>query len=493
MQATLDTVALKHVTKALTCLSKYGDDLILQATPERLLLHTTNSSSTAYGRFVYRNQFFTRFKVGNSAVGDDPEEVESVDGQLSIKALLSILKHRTVEKSVHKCELSIVHGELPSTGSTSDEEHDSFESKLILRLHCKHGIIKTHKLLLSETSRHMAPNVPDCLEQSRLSIGPKAIGDMIDHFPMSKSPKSDPQLIWSFSDDEVNVRSQESTPDSRGTSQLTTELTVGAEEFDTYAIATSPIIIAFHLREFNAAIAFAESCSLTLDLRFTDPADPLFIEAEGGDLYDTLFIISMSQVTGVTTSNVNKQIRPTRPPSKKRPLEEDRAPVASGSRSTVNELAKKKPNKAVVPVDARSVRDTSSIRDTSAPAKSMPPPTLPASAMRRPPSELSYADEYEPPHQEQPLFLPSTQLSQADQELIRESGLGIEDMNMDEFNAMMDDDGEDLFDGGGDDLRGDVDMDAHGVEGDDIEDTQFAPTQDDPLSSDRTFRPLFDD
>ena len=36
-----------------------------------------------------------------------------------------------------------------------------------------------------------------------------------------------------------------------GKGQLLTELTISAEEFDTYDIYSSPITIAFHLREFN--------------------------------------------------------------------------------------------------------------------------------------------------------------------------------------------------------------------------------------------------
>lgn len=132
------------------------------------------------------------------------------------------------------------------------------------------GVVKTHKLLLGEPSKHMAPGIPDSLEQSRLCIGPKAIRDLIDHFPLSKSAKSDPQLIWSFSDEDVQIRTQESSLDSRGafyrlsrrlelscflsgSAQLSTELTVAAEEFDTYAIYISPIVIAFHLREFNVS------------------------------------------------------------------------------------------------------------------------------------------------------------------------------------------------------------------------------------------------
>lgn len=92
-------------------------------------------------------------------------------------------------------------------------------------------------------------------------------------------------------------------------------------------------------------------------------------------------------------------------------------------------------------------------------------------------SQGAQAQELSPPPQEEPLFLPSSQLSQADQEIIRAAGLGIEDMNMDEFNAMMDDDGEDVHDGR---YRGaDMDVDASGRgEGvEDIDDTQMAPTQ----------------
>ena len=49
-----------------------------------------------------------------------------------------MLKHRTVEKSVEKCELSIVEGGTKSE-TADDEDKDSLESKLIVRLHCKYG------------------------------------------------------------------------------------------------------------------------------------------------------------------------------------------------------------------------------------------------------------------------------------------------------------------------------------------------------------------
>jgi hypothetical protein len=62
----------------------------------------------------------------------------------------------------------------------------------------------------------MAPGVPDAFNESNLTIGPKAVKDMIEHFPLAKGAKSDPQLIWNFGESEVELRSLESSIDTKG-------------------------------------------------------------------------------------------------------------------------------------------------------------------------------------------------------------------------------------------------------------------------------------
>jgi cell cycle checkpoint control protein RAD9A len=47
-------------------------------------------------------------------------------------------------------------------------------------------------------------------------IGPKAMRDMIDHFPSTRG-KADPQLTWVFDDTEVHIRSLENSLNSNGT------------------------------------------------------------------------------------------------------------------------------------------------------------------------------------------------------------------------------------------------------------------------------------
>lgn len=213
------------------------------------------------------------------------------------------------------------------------------------------------------------------------------------------------------------------------------------------------------------------------------------MEAEGADLYETLFIISMSQVTGANTSCLGKPKPARAAQSRKRPLESDSTTWAGGSggnRSNFNgSVAKKRPTKAAVPSDERSIREISSVRKT--PARSMPPPTLSASAMRHfPGPQQSLQRAGAPLEERQPLFFPASQLSQADQELIRDSGLGIENMNMEEFNAMMDDEGEEVLHDDDQQEQVDIQMDVEvNVDDDEIEDTQMAPTQADSNSSDR--------
>ena len=118
----------------------------------------------------------------------------------------------------------------------------------------------------------MAPRVPDTPYQSHVSIGAKALKEMIEHFPAARGPKSDPQLIWHFEDLDVRVKSFEATMDSKGPfclsclrirssthicfagkGQLATELTLPAEEFHVYNVHAPPCTIAFHLREFNVS------------------------------------------------------------------------------------------------------------------------------------------------------------------------------------------------------------------------------------------------
>ena len=163
-----------------------------------------------------------------------------------IQHLLSILKHKNNEKACEKCEFVITDGPSQTTSlEDEDEERDTLESRLTVRLHCKHGkcdlayplstqsfhhrpltivlnvfpwagVVKTHRLSLNPANNLNSPTMADPARESRLIVGPRVIKSLLEHFPFGKGAKSDPQLIWNFGEDEVQLRSLESSVDSKG-------------------------------------------------------------------------------------------------------------------------------------------------------------------------------------------------------------------------------------------------------------------------------------
>lgn len=83
-------IAILVFSKALNCLSKYGDELSIFATSESLSFSATNSSKSAYCRFKYDRAFFSRyrlgaFQTGNIDLSDDVHERQTVTGQIMTK------------------------------------------------------------------------------------------------------------------------------------------------------------------------------------------------------------------------------------------------------------------------------------------------------------------------------------------------------------------------------------------------------------------------
>ncbi|KAI5119131.1 hypothetical protein M0805_005737 [Coniferiporia weirii] len=534
MQATLDAKALKPFTKALSCISRYGDEMIIHAGPDSLVLTSMNQPKTAFCSITYSRTFFRRYSIAQSrtqastAAGpshttggrvSQNEQPPTLKCQLQTKALLSILRHKNTEKSTEKCEFTIIDG-VDTPEEEVREDEDTLESRLIVRLHCKHGIVKTHRLLLNNPTNDDAPAIRSGDNESRLVVQSYAVKEMIEHFPNAKGPRSDPELIWRFDDNEVKVKSMEKGIDAKGKSQLVTELTLGPGEFDVYDIMLAPLTIGFFLREFNAAITLADALLVPVDMRFTRSAEPVYISAET-DVCAMLFVIATNQVRGEDgdaqprnrASVQQKQSHGSHrsasgvPAARKRPLEED-VTVHERTRSTAPDM--RRPS-AAQQNERRSQRTPPPSRSQASASVSWNNFDADADAemddLEQDNAPLPPGSTPErPPTQSQPLFLAS-QLSAADVDAIRASGLGIEDMDAEEFAAMLDEEGEEVNIGGpppaipsGRSASRHIVAGA-GAQGDDLDHDEFesefemGPTQ--PAgrfgSSRKAFRPLFED
>ncbi len=161
-----------------------------------------------------------------------------------------------------------------------------------------------------------------------------------------------------------------------------------------------------------------------LDVRFTDPTAALYVDVLS-DSIEGLFAMSTSRVPGAPAPP------PGAVPSQAR---------SAGSSGSAEGRARKRPREE----DAASRHRTpAKVVERVEPAARF---TRQASAARVP--TLSYASAGRPhslpPHNspEEPLFPPGSQMTAADQEALHASGF--RGMDADEFNAMMEDEGEEV-------------------------------------------------
>ncbi|KAG8895114.1 hypothetical protein FRB99_000758 [Tulasnella sp. 403] len=239
-------------------------------------------------------------------------------------------------------------------------------------------------------------------------------------------------------------------------SQIATSITVEAEEFDLYEVPEPPIAMCFHLREFLAATALAEALSLQLNLSFSDADAPLSITIES-DSHESFFVLAVRRPPESAMAS-----DPAGANAKKRTHEEERA---SAPRKKAMTVVKAEPRRR----DSPSLRtgSNSNASQASEPVFRVPDPPrtsqtpVPGPSQAHQQSNASSSRAASSTQQRpaaRPLFYPISpsasqrqverfdQLSQADQEVIRASGLGIEDMSADELAAMLNDDDEDMED-----------------------------------------------
>lgn len=207
-----------------------------------------------------------------------------------------------------------------------------------------------------------------------------------------------------------------------------------------------------------------------MDIRLTDPIDPIYITLETDDC-TILFIIATNPVRGEDPTRV-------RNPNPRRIVSQasSRAtnPVASGvpaaRKRPFEEGAEEGEGSSVIESSLRGRRDEEVSQSRRTEPRSSFPTSFGISKRGRQsaeeeaetyqddPNGLLGADDDgygippppqsqpqpQPPSQSQSLFL-SSQLSQAQIEVIKESGLGIENMDAEEFAAMLDDnEGEEI-------------------------------------------------
>ncbi|KAF9893882.1 hypothetical protein FE257_010052 [Aspergillus nanangensis] len=254
--------ALLQLHDALICLAKFHDTVAIEAEFDLLRLSVLNSSKTAYSAFVFdADSFFETYAFGIS--GGRNARPDKFACQLYLKALLSVFKGRASgrdkDTAVERCEVEL------------HDETDETECRLVIRMVCGLGVIKSYKLTYEQTTvNHAVFDRNKTLNQ--WSIDPKFIREITDHF----SPSAEQLDVYSDGGKAIFTSFTTKITDGKEVLRqpVHTSVAIDKRDFELFIVEDN-LHVAIALKDFKAIIAHAETAGAMITARYTRPCRPL--------------------------------------------------------------------------------------------------------------------------------------------------------------------------------------------------------------------------
>ncbi|XP_055988071.1 cell cycle checkpoint control protein RAD9A isoform X1 [Sorex fumeus] len=254
---------VKVLGKAVHSLSRVGDELYLEPLEDGLSLRTVNSSRSAYACFLFAPLFFQQYQA--ITPGQDPLRCK-----ILMKSFLSVFRSPAVlEKTVERCCLSL----------------NGRSSRLVVQLHCRYGVRKTHNLSFQDCESLQA--VFDTTLCPHLLRAPaRVLAEAILPFP----PALAEVTLGIGADRRVILRSYQEEEADSSVRAMVTQMSLGEADFQKLQ-AQEGVAVTFCLKEFRGLLSFAESANLSLNIHFDGPGRPA-IFAITDNLLDGHFVLA---------------------------------------------------------------------------------------------------------------------------------------------------------------------------------------------------------
>ncbi|OWK17622.1 RAD9A [Cervus elaphus hippelaphus] len=253
---------VKVLGKAVHSLSRIGDELYLEPLEDGLSLRTVNSSRSAYACFLFAPLFFQQYQAATP--GQD-----QLRCKILMKSFLSVFRSLAMlEKTVEKCCISLNYR----------------NSRLVVQLHCKYGVRKTHNLSFQDCESLQAVFDP-ALCPHVLRAPARVLVEAVLPFP----PALAEVTLGIGRGHRVILRSYQEEADS-AVKAMVTEMSIGEEDFQQLQ-AQEGVAITFCLKEFRGLLSFAESANLSLSIHFDAPGRPAIFAIEDS-LLDGHFVLA---------------------------------------------------------------------------------------------------------------------------------------------------------------------------------------------------------
>lgn len=258
---------IKVLGRAVHSLSRIGDELYLEPTESGLSLRAVNSSRSAFASFLFAPLFFQLYEPG----GRQPDR-ELVRCKVLMKSFLGIFRSLpSLEKTVGKCLILL----------------KPRANRLVVQLHCKYGVTKTHNLAFQECELLQAVfDTQRCA--SSLCAPAQLLAEAVVHFPQTLAEVT----LGAGPGGKISLRNyveDEAVPSKT----MVTELRLADDEFQTVSV-TPGSRITFCLKEFRGLLTFAEASNLPLTIHYDAPGRPVVFTLEDTVLEVHLVLATLS-------------------------------------------------------------------------------------------------------------------------------------------------------------------------------------------------------
>lgn len=264
MELSLSGNALKTFARSITCLSRIGNELAIQASPSQLSLHTLHSSRSAYQCITFKASFFDVYTVSGT----------EVKFSVLLKAICSVL--RTPIAGVDHLS---VH--LP----------DPDASKVKWTLECFNGMRKSYWITCNVEPDIQHLSLDRRRYPSSLVVRPHDLNRLLANFQSSLQEitiiATERASMASDTENEIGGKAVELRsyidPTKDNDSSLHTQLWIDpAEEFVHYTHSGDPVDVTFGVKELKAFLSFCEGCEVDIHLYLEKAGEPILMAPKFG-------------------------------------------------------------------------------------------------------------------------------------------------------------------------------------------------------------------
>ncbi|KAL4305589.1 hypothetical protein AHAS_Ahas16G0093400 [Arachis hypogaea] len=259
MEFTLGDNSLKTFSRCITCLSRIGNELAIQASSSQLLFHTINSSRSAYQSITFRPGFFDVYTVSSNPV----------QCSVLLKAVCSVL--RTPISNIDRLTVKLPDPDAP---------------KVQWILDCYSGMRKTYWITCNVEPDIQHLSLDRQKFPSNFIVRPRDLNRLLGNFQSSLQEitiiATEPASLPPDAANEIGGKAVELRsyidPTKDNDASLHTQLWIDPkEEFVQYFHTGDPIDVTFSVKELKAFLSFCEGCELDIHLHFEKAGEPILM------------------------------------------------------------------------------------------------------------------------------------------------------------------------------------------------------------------------